>query len=36
VEGALLARLDGATRMLEASDWEKCRLNAQENAWCAN
>lgn len=32
VEGALLARLDGATRMLEASDWESFRLNAQENA----
>ena len=32
VEGALLARLDGATRMLEASDWENFRLSAQENA----
>lgn len=31
VEGALLAHLDGATRMLEASDWESFRLNAQEN-----
>ena len=31
VEGALLARLDGATRMLEASDWENFRLSAQEN-----
>lgn len=32
VEGALLARLDGATRMLEASDWENFRLSAMENA----
>lgn len=31
VEGALLARLDGATRMLEASDWENFRLSAVEN-----
>jgi len=31
VEGALLARLNGATRMLEASDWEDFRLSAQEN-----
>lgn len=31
VEGALLARLDGATRTLEASDWEAFRLSAQEN-----
>ena len=31
VEGALLARLDGATRMLEASDWENFRLSAMEN-----
>ena len=32
VEGALLARLDGATRMLEASDWENFNLSARENA----
>lgn len=32
VEGALLARLDGATRMLEASDWESFRLSAMDNA----
>ena len=30
VEGALLARLDGAARMLEASDWENFRLSAME------
>lgn len=32
VEGALLARLDGAARMLEASDWENFRLSAMESA----
>ena len=32
VEGALLAHLDGATRMLEASDWESFRLSAMDNA----
>lgn len=32
VEGALLGHLDGATRMLEASDWENFRLSAMENA----
>ena len=32
VEGALLGFLDGATRMLEASDWENFRLSAMENA----
>lgn len=32
VEGALLAQLDGATRMLEASDWENFRLSPMENA----
>lgn len=32
VEGALLGYLDGATRMLEASDWENFRLSAMENA----
>lgn len=32
VEGALLGRLDGATRMLEASDWENFRLSPMENA----
>ena len=31
VEGALLARLNGATRTLEASDWQEFRLSAQEN-----
>ena len=31
VEGALLAHLDGSTRMLEASDWENFRLSAMEN-----
>ncbi len=32
VEGALLGYLDGATRMLEASDWENFRLSAMDNA----
>ena len=32
VEGALLAHLDGATRMLEASDWESFHLSAMDNA----
>ena len=32
VEGALLGHLDGATRMLEASDWESFRLSARDNA----
>lgn len=32
VESALLARLDGATRMLEASDWENFSLSAADNA----
>ena len=32
VEGALLAHLDGAARMLEASDWEDFRLSAGESA----
>ena len=32
VEGALMARLDGAARMLEASDWENFRLSAMESA----
>lgn len=32
VEGALLARLDGATRMLEASDWENFHLSPMDNA----
>ena len=32
VEGALLAHLDGATRMLEASDWESFQLSAMDNA----
>ena len=32
VEGALLAHLDGATRMLEASDWENFHLSAMDNA----
>lgn len=32
VEGALMAHLDGATQMLEASDWENFRLTASENA----
>ena len=32
VEGALMGFLDGATRMLEASDWENFRLSAMENA----
>ena len=32
VEGALLAFLDGSTRMLEASDWENFRLSAMDNA----
>ena len=32
VEGALMAHLDGATRMLEASDWESFRLSAMDNA----
>ena len=32
VEGALMARLDGATRMLEASDWENFSLSASDNA----
>lgn len=31
VEGALLAHLQGATRMLEASDWADFRLSPQEN-----
>lgn len=31
MEGALLGRLDGATRMLEASDWESFRLSPREN-----
>lgn len=32
VEGALMARIDGATRLLEASDWENFRLSPMENA----
>ena len=32
VEGALMGRLDGATCMLEASDWENFRLSPMENA----
>ena len=32
VEGALMARLDGAARMLEASDWENFRLSPMECA----
>lgn len=32
VEGALMGLLDGATRMLEASDWENFRLSARDNA----
>lgn len=32
VEGALLGYLDGATRMLEASDWENFHLSAMDNA----
>ena len=32
VEGALMGFLDGATRMLEASDWENFRLSAMDNA----
>ena len=32
VEGALLGRLDGATRMLEASDWERFCLSPMDNA----
>lgn len=32
VEGALMAHLNGATQMLEASDWENFRLSASENA----
>ena len=32
VEGALLAHLDGAAQMLEASDWESFRLSATESA----
>ena len=32
VEGALMAYLDGATRMLEASDWENFILSPMENA----
>ena len=32
VEGALLAHLDGAARLLEASDWENFRLSATESA----
>ena len=32
VEGALMAHLDGATRMLEASDWESFHLSAMDNA----
>ena len=32
VEGALMAHLDGATRMLEASDWESFHLSAVDNA----
>ena len=32
VEGALLAHLDGATRMLEASDWERFCLSPMDNA----
>ena len=32
VEGALMARLDGAARLLEASDWENFRLSPMECA----
>ena len=32
VEGGLMAHLDGATRMLEASDWESFHLSAMDNA----
>lgn len=32
VEGALMGRLDGATRMLEASDWESFHLSSADNA----
>ena len=32
VEGALMAHLDGAARLLEASDWENFRLSATESA----
>lgn len=32
VEGPLLAYLDGATRMLEASDWENFALSPMDNA----
>ena len=32
VEGALMGFLDGATRMLEASDWENFHLSASDNA----
>ena len=32
VEGALMARLDGATRMMEASDWERFHLSPMDNA----
>ena len=32
VEGALMARLDGAARMLEASGWAEFRLSATESA----
>lgn len=32
VEGALMARLDGATRLLEASDWPNFHLSAMDNA----
>lgn len=32
VEGALLGSLDGATRMLEASDWESFHLSSMDNA----
>ena len=32
VEGALMALLDGSTRILEASDWEDFRLSSMDNA----
>ena len=32
VEGALFGLLDGATRLLEASDWEQFRLSPADNA----
>ena len=32
VEGALMGRLDGATRMLEASDWASFHLSPMDNA----